>query len=370
MFEPQTQPALQSPRDRFAETPFLVIWETTQACDLACQHCRACAQPKRDPQELDTAQALDLIRQVDEWGVPLFVLTGGDPLKRPDLMELIAECSRRRMTFALAPSVTPLVTQEKLKRLKDAGLHRISISLDGADAATHDAFRGVPGSFRDTLAVLRLIREAGIELQVNTSVGKQNAGQLHRIVDLIRPLGIELWSVFFVVPTGRATRDQMLNAPQVESALGFLYAQLEKGEFDIKTTEAPHFRRVILQKNGVKPEDLGEALKTHPKPGLLRSARGVNDGRGFVFVSHKGEVFPSGFLPVSGGRMGEKALREIYRESETFKTLRDSDQLKGKCGGCEYRYICGGSRARAYGMSGDLMAIDPLCAYQPPSRVG
>ncbi|HEY5038922.1 MAG TPA: TIGR04053 family radical SAM/SPASM domain-containing protein, partial [bacterium] len=343
----------------------MAIWEVTRACDLACRHCRADAQERRDPLELNTEQALALIGQIADWKVPLFVLTGGDCLKRDDLMILVGECSRRGILFGLAPSVTPLLTREKLSELKKAGVHRLSISLDGADAQTHDEFRGIPGTFQRTMEVLEDIRDLKIEVQINTSVGKHNFHQLPAMAELLRPFNIQMWSTFFLVPTGRATRELLLTASQTEQALEFLYETLEKGWFDVKTTEAPHFRRVILQKMGVDPDDIGKAIARCSRPGLLRAARGVNDGRGFVFISHRGDVYPSGFLPIMGGNLKQKSLAEIYQNSWLFKLMRNSDLFEGKCGFCEYRHLCGGSRSRAYAMTGSPIASDPLCSYQP-----
>jgi AdoMet-dependent heme synthase len=349
----------------FSERPFMAIWEVTRACDLACRHCRADAQNRRNPLELNTEQGLGLIHQIADWKVPLFVMTGGDCLKREDLLTLVGECSRLGITFGLAPSVTPLLTREKLAELKEAGVHRLSISLDGADEETHDDFRGIPGTFRRTMEVLGYIRDLGIEVQINTSVGKHNLHQLPAMAELLRPFLIQMWSAFFLVPTGRATRELLPTALETERALEFLYETLEKGWFDVKTTEAPHFRRVILQKMGVSPDEMEEAILHHPQPGLLRAARGVNDGRGFVFISHTGDVYPSGFLPILGGNLKQKSLSDIYRDSWLFKLMRNTDVFEGKCGFCEYRYLCGGSRSRAHAMTGSPVASDPLCAYKP-----
>ncbi len=356
---------LQKPSARYADRPYIAIWEATRACDLACVHCRAEAQSQIYPGELDTKQALDLIRQLADWGVPLFVMTGGDPLKRPDLTRLVKECAKRGMNFALAPSITPLLTYDRLKELRDAGLSRISLSLDGADAATFDAFRGVPGTFDRFLEASRQIRELGIQLQINTTISRHNQGQVWDISRAIVPFSIALWSVFFLVPTGRAQKSQALNAKETEKVLNQLYDILKMNWFDIKTTEAHHFRRVILQNYGITPRELPEALKFQPDPVLLRTARGVGDGRGFVFISHKGDVCPSGFLPLSAGNVKDQPLNEIYRESPLFQKLRDTDSLNGKCGRCEYRRLCGGSRARAYALTGDVMGADPFCSYVP-----
>lgn len=354
-----------NPQNRYTERPFISIWEVTRACDLACVHCRANAEPAPYPGELTTDQALNLIHQVAEWKVPFFVLTGGDPLKREDLMDLVEECSRLKINFALAPSVTPLLTNEKLRDLKQAGVHRISISLDGADAATHDSFRGIPGTFDRSIEALKRIKELDIRLQVNTTIGRHNMGRLWEMAQLIRDFSIDLWSAFFLVPTGRAQKEQALNAKETEKILNQLYDILVQGWFDIKTTEAHHFRRIILQRKGVAPENLDRSIAYNPDPVLLRTSRGVSDGRGFVFISHTGDVCPSGFLPLSGGNIKEMPLAEIYQKSPLFQRLRNTDALQGKCGHCEYRYLCGGSRARAYALSGNAMGSDPFCSYQP-----
>jgi radical SAM protein len=359
-------PALSlMPQNIYSQRPYIAIWEVTRACDLACVHCRASAESKPYPGELDTKQALDLIHQIAEWGVPLFVLTGGDPLKRDDLSVLVAACAKHGINFALAPSITPLLTKERLVELRDAGVHRISLSLDGADAATFDTFRGVPGTFKRFLEVSRQIRDLGIKLQINTTIGRHNKDQVWDIARAIVPFSIDLWSVFFLVPTGRADKNQALNAPETEDVLNQLYDILQMGWFDIKTTEAHHFRRIILQRKGVTPAQLLKGEMAKPDMSLMRVARGVSDGRGFVFISHTGDVCPSGFLPLSAGNVKDQPLSEVYRNSPLFKTLRNADALQGKCGKCDYRYFCGGSRARGYAMSGNVMGADPFCAYQP-----
>ncbi len=356
---------IPKPLARYADRPYIAIWETTRACDLACVHCRAEAQSQIYPGELDTRQALDLIRQLADWGVPLFVMTGGDPLKRPDLTRLVKECAKRKMNFALAPSVTPLLTRERLEELRDAGLPRISLSLDGANAITHDLFRGIPGTYDRVLEASQTIRDLGMRLQINTTISRHNKFQVWEMAQTLRRFSIDLWSVFFLVPTGRAQKSQALNAPETEKVLKQLYDILKQGWFDVKTTEAHHFRRVILQSYGITPDELPEALALRPDPVLQRTSRGVGDGRGFVFISHKGDVCPSGFLPLSAGNVKGQPLDGIYRDSPLFQKLRDTDSLNGKCGKCGYRRLCGGSRARAYALTGDVMGADPFCAYIP-----
>jgi AdoMet-dependent heme synthase len=356
---------VSQPNHRYSDKPFIAIWEATRACDLACVHCRASAEPKPYPGELNTDQALDLIRQISDWKVPLFVITGGDPLKREDLPALIQECHKRQLTFALAPSVTPLLTLEKLKELQACGLNRLSLSLDGADSQTHDTFRGIPGTFARCLEAMQWTKDLGLKLQVNTTVSRHNHLQIWDIARLMKDFNIERWSVFFLVPTGRADKKQALSAGESEVVLNQLFDILKEGWFDIKTTEAHHFRRIILQRSGIKPQDLQQAMKNSPQPGLIRAALGVNDGRGFVFISHTGDICPSGFLPIPGGNIKKERLAEVYQHNDMFKLLRDSDALKGKCGHCEYRYHCGGSRARAFALSGDMMGADPFCSFQP-----
>ncbi|HEU4643390.1 MAG TPA: TIGR04053 family radical SAM/SPASM domain-containing protein [Gemmatimonadaceae bacterium] len=355
----------------FDRAPFLVIWETTQACDLACLHCRASARPARDPLELTTAEARALVDAVRRLGRPLFVLTGGDPLKRPDTVSLVEYAASTGLRVALTPSGTPLMTPRVLASLRDAGLARLAVSLDGATARGHDAFRGVAGSFDWTVGMLRAARELGLSTQVNTTITSLNVGDLESLITLVGELGIALWSVFFVVPTGRARREQLPSADVVEGVLERLAELAATAPFDIKTTAAPHYRRVLLQRRrearragaveAAGPGGVGAGMISD---GVGR-ARGVNDGNGFVFVSHRGEIFPSGFLPVSAGNVRTHELGDVYRRHDTFRALRDADRLKGKCGACEYRWICGGSRARAFAMTGDYLEADPLCAYVP-----
>lgn len=343
----------------FDRAPFLVFWELTQACDLACKHCRACAVPDRDPRELTFDEGKHLLDAIKAMGCPLAVLTGGDPAKRPDLVELVRYGASIGLRMALTPSATPLVTRTLLEKLRDAGLARLAVSLDGARSPSHDVFRGVDGSFDRTFEILRDARALGLTTQVNTSITQMNRHELDRIASELVALGIELWSVFFVVPTGRATALDLLDPLDIEEVLVDLARLSETVPFDIKTTAAPHFRRVLLQKKHKRSDVRGIG------DGIGRAARGVNDGQGVLFVSHQGDVFPSGFLPVNCGNVRESSLSEIYRDHPTFRSLRDPDALGGKCGVCEFRRVCGGSRARAYATTGDVLAAEPACAYEP-----
>ncbi len=343
----------------FEHAPFIVFWETTQACDLVCKHCRADARPERDPDELTFAEGARLLDEVRAMGCPLVVLTGGDPAKRPDLVDLVRHGTSIGLRVALTPSATPLVTPMLLAALADAGLARLAVSLDGATAATHDGFRGVAGSFDRTLAILRDAHAVGLSTQVNTSVTDLNVHELEQIAAEIAALGINLWGVFFLVPTGRGEALHVLEPDAAEAVLERLVAIARTAPFDVKTTAAPHFRRVLLQHQVKRREILGI------DDGIGRAPRGVNDGQGIVFVSHRGEIYPSGFLPFPCGSVRDDALADVYRRHPTFVALRDPDALGGKCGVCEFRRVCGGSRARAYAMTGDLFAAEPACAYEP-----
>jgi len=350
----------------FNERPFIAIWEVTQACDLACAHCRASAQPERHPEELTTAEGKQLIDEIATWKVPVFVFTGGDPIKRPDLFELISYARTVGVRVSLTPSATPLLTQEIIIRLKEAGLARLAVSMDGASAATHDSFRGLSGSFARTLDAVRWANEIGLPVQINTTFSRRNIAEIDEIVALMEQLRIALWSVFFLVPTGRGKLNDLLSADEFEAIFEKLHQLSKTATFDIKTTEAQHYRRFILQKKVA--DKRAKAIKVDVPVStdeIGRAPRGLNDGKGFVFISHKGEVFPSGFLPLSAGSIRGQRLETIYRESPLFRDLRDTTQLDGKCGACEFKQICGGSRARAYALTGNPFGEEPCCAYVP-----
>lgn len=369
-----TASARRSPSDvDFDYAPFIAVWETTQACDLACVHCRASARPSRDREELSTAEAMRLMDTVRAFGRPLFVLTGGDPLKRDDTVQLVEYGTRIGLRVALTPSGTPLMTRELLRRLRDAGLARLAVSLDGSSAEIHDRFRGVAGSFDWTVRMLRAAHELGLSTQINTTISRHNVDDLEPLIRLMGRLGIALWSVFFIVPTGRARASDLTTAEEFERVFHRLYDLSKTAPFDIKTTAAPHYRRVVLQRQvaerrggarDVPATPLTAGLGFSLADGVGR-AKGVNDGNGFVFISHRGEIYPSGFLPVCAGNVRTHDLADVYRNSEVFRALRDPGRLEGKCGVCEYRTVCGGSRARAYAMTGNYLASDPSCAYIP-----
>ena len=357
----------------FALSPFIVIWETTRACDLACKHCRANAVTDRHPLELSTAAAKRMMDDVRRFGRPLFVLTGGDPLKRPDIVELVEYGTSIGLRMAMTPSGTPLMTEEVLCELRDAGLTRLAVSLDGSTAAIHDAFRGVDGSYAWTIRMLHTARDIGLTTQVNTTVSRHNLEDFDALCELMTGLGITLWSVFFLVPTGRADPNDVASAEEFEWVFNRMYDLSKVAPFDIKSTAAPQYRRVILQRQVAErragdrseaPEPMTAEIGFSLADGVGRS-KGVNDGDGFVFVSHIGAIYPSGFLPVAVGNVRRDDIVDVYRNAPLFQALRDRDQLKGKCGVCEYRDVCGGSRARAYAVTGDVQESDPYCAHVP-----
>lgn len=345
----------------FDKSPFLVIWEVTEACDLACLHCRASAVPARHPLELKTEEGYALLAQIREIGNPLMVFTGGDPLKRPDLFQLLEVSVQIGLRTTVTPSATSLLTREAIRRFHRIAVSRMAVSLDGPDAKSHDSFRQVPGSFQQSLFALEEARSIGLETQVNTTVTRRNLGCLSRIAEIVASLGAKMWSVFFLVATGRAERTEDVSAEDYESVFELLYLLSKTMPFDIKTTEAQHYRRYVSQRRKAE-----EAVQpTHGMPGIIQRQAGINDGKGFVFISHLGEIYPSGFLPISAGNVRRESLIEVYRNSQLFQNLRDSGRLGGKCGVCEFRNLCGGSRSRAYALTGDYLAEDPRCIYLP-----
>ncbi|HSJ10519.1 MAG TPA: TIGR04053 family radical SAM/SPASM domain-containing protein [Longimicrobiales bacterium] len=356
----------------FDQSPFLVIWETTQACDLACKHCRAEAQPNRHPDELSTAEAKKLLEDVRRFGPIIFVFSGGDAMKRTDIAELVAHGAQLGLRMAITPATTPLTTRERLQELKDAGLSRLAISLDGSHPGIHDEFRQVSGSFEHGLRILKTSQEIGLTTQVNTVVANHNLEDFDALMALMTELGIVFWEVFFLIPMGRAKPEDVASAEAFESVFHRLYDLSKDAPFDIKATAAPQYSRLVLQRKVAERRNGGSTDTDVLTDGVAFSladgigrARGVNDGDGFMFVSHTGDIYPSGFLPVSAGNIRQHDLLDVYRNAPLFRTLRDRSQLKGKCNVCEYRPICGGSRARAYAVTGDYLEAEPFCAHIP-----
>ncbi len=327
---------------------------------MACRHCRASAIPHRDPTELSLREGLELLEQIRGFGDPLMIFTGGDPLKRPDIFELLGRSVELGLRTTITPSVTPLLTEFAVRRMASLGVARMAISIDDSSAAAHDRFRGVHRS----LAALRWARQAGLETQINTTVTVHNFQHLDRIAALAAESEAKLWSVFFLVATGRASREDDLTAEEYEQVFGYLYNLSKTAPFDIKTTEAQHYRRFVAQQR-----KLDSSAGAAPRTDLIARHGGINDGKGLVFISHTGEIFPSGFLPLSAGNVRRDRLTDVYREHPLFRALRKPDGFSGKCGLCEYRNLCGGSRSRAYALEGDCFASDPRCSYQPPTAM-
>ena len=369
------------PHVDYGQAPFLVIWEMTQACDLACLHCRASAQPNPDSAELTTDEAKGLLRQVAGMGTPIFILSGGDPLKRADLFELVRYGADLGLRMATIPAATDRLTEEVVMRLKEAGLSQMALSLDYPRADLHDAFRGVPGAFAKTMQAIEWAHKHELPLQINTTLHAGSLPYLEEMAALVETLDIVFWEVFYLVPTGRGSSLGGLTAQECERTFDLLYKVQKQAGYLVKITEAPHFRRYVMQRErhagGMRgrPQQ-GESL-TMPEqltrtegPGhtIGLAPQGVNSGNGFLFVSHRGEIFPSGFLPLPAGNVRRHKLAWVYRHAPVFRQLRSPEQLKGACGDCEYNALCGGSRSRAFALSGDYLAADPWCVYRPARK--
>jgi AdoMet-dependent heme synthase len=366
----------------FNVNPFVVIWEMTRACDLACVHCRAAAQSRRSQFELTTEEGYRLLDDVAKLQPKVFVITGGDPLKRDDLYDMIAYAKSAGLEPSVTPSATPLLTPEAIAKMKAHGVKRLAISLDHYRREDHDAFRRVPGSFDLTIRAIEAARDNDIPVQINSTVSKRTAADMPKLAALLAQYSnVVMWSVFFLVPTGRAKTADMIEPEEVEALFGDLYAISKTVPFDVRTTEAMHYRRFVLQQMGVTQIDpktgLVDASTMFMQHGrrhlgvqmqsgaITRAPKGVNEAKGFVFISHIGDVFPSGFLPLKAGNVKQQSIVDIYRTSDIFLKLRDTANLKGKCAICEYRELCGGSRSRAWAALGDAFASDPTCTYQP-----
>lgn len=358
----------------FDKAPFTIAWEVTRACVFACKHCRADAQHQRDPRELTTEEGYQLINRFAEFGSPILIFTGGDPMMRRDLFDLIACATEKGLRCSLSPTATALPTVERLQKAKEAGIRRIALSLDAPTAKVHDEFRQVKGSWNRTMRILHNSKEVGVSVQVNTTVTTFNVDLLPDIVPFVEEVDAVQWSVFFLVPTGRAQAKWLISPEEHERVFNWLYDLSKKAPFDIKATAAPMYRRVAIERKKAgavahQPVTFQGAGFQYAD-GLHRPTKGVNDGNGFLFISHLGEIMPSGFLPVSAGNVRTDDLVDVYRNSQLFRDLRDYSKLKGKCGACEYRDVCGGQRGRAYGVTGDYLESDPSCVYEPNRHRG
>lgn len=374
--------AVRRVRGDISHKPFIAIWEVTRACGLVCKHCRADAQHNPHPGQLTTEQGFALLRDLASYDRPrpLVVLTGGDPFEREDLEELVEYGTQQGLSMSLSPSVTPRLTAERIQRLHDLGGKAMSMSLDGATAQTHDAFRGFSGTFDATVSMAQTILDAGFRLQINSTLTKNNIREAPLLLKTVMEMGAKMWYVFFLVPTGRGAALNALSPQEREDALYWLADVANR--IAIKTTEAPQYRRVAIQHklraSGELPPYKGGELYDYLTaettrllgaiPERLRTPRppmAVNSGSGFVFIDHVGDVYPSGFLPLHCGNVKETSIKDIYAHSPAFKALRDPNHWHGKCSVCEYHDLCGGSRSTAYALTGDLRASDPTCAYMP-----
>ncbi len=358
----------------FDRTPFTVAWEITRACALKCVHCRAEARPQRDPRELTTEEGFRLIDQLVEIGGPILIITGGDPLMRRDVFDLIAYATNAGLRVAFSPSATALVTRERLQEARDAGISRTHISLDGATAESHDAFRQTAGSFQRSMEIMDGLADLGMSLQIGCTISRRNLHELDRIAEIAAERKAVMLNFFFLVPTGRGSHEDVISPEDHERVFHWMYDLSKTAPFDVRTTAAQHYRRVVIQRR--RQEALGSGPAGSPfltgagfsfAGGLGQSAmKGVNDGNGFAFISHTGDVCPSGFLQLPAGNVRARSFIDIYQQAPLFRELRDYSLLKGKCGLCDFRDVCGGSRARAFGVTGDYLESEPYCVYVSP----
>jgi radical SAM protein len=346
----------------YTQTPMNVYWEITQACDLACRHCRATAMPEPHPSELSFDDGIEFLRQIPEFGDPLpkLILTGGDPLRRQGLFELIDEAQRLGIGMSITPAATPALTRDVLVELKAHGIEGVGLSLDGSTAERHDSIRNVSGTFDRTINAMRWVGELDLPLQINTLVSAETAPDLPAIFELLKEFKIARWGLFFLIPVGRGRILEPVTAHQSEALMAWIYDISKSAPFVVATTEAPSYRRVAIQQ--MRAEGLtGEEIKRS----TAARGFGIRDGNGIVFVSSTGDITPAGFLPQVAGNVRYHRIAEIYRRASLFRLLHEPKSFKGRCGVCEYHALCGGSRSRAYQMTGDSLASDPLCQFTP-----
>ncbi|MDM8526388.1 heme b synthase [Desulfococcaceae bacterium HSG8] len=350
--------------EKKGSTVRLVAWEITRNCNLNCIHCRAAATKGPYSGELDTDSCFRLLDQIAETGTPIVILTGGEPMLRPDIYRIADYGTGKGLRMVMAPNGT-LISEKSAGQLADSGIKRISISLDGATKERHDSFRAVDGAFDNALRGIRYAKDAGIEFQINTTITKANLDEIPRIQEIAVELGAVAHHIFLLVPTGRGKYiiDQEISAEEYEKTLNWFYDQREKTPLQLKATCAPHYYRILRQR--AREDGKSVTFQTH---GLDAVTRGCLGGTGFCFISHRGIVQPCGFLNINCGDVTKSSFKEIWNHSEVFLSLRDFDQLKGKCGKCAYKRVCGGCRARAYEATGDFLAEEPLCSYQPGAK--
>lgn len=349
----------------YARTPLNIYWEMTQACALACRHCRAEAMPAPHPMELTFEEAAAFLRQIPEFGDPMphLILTGGDPLARRDLFELIDEARSLGIGVSITPAATDAFTREVLVRLQEHGVEGLGLSLDGSTAGRHDSIRGVPGTFDRTMQAMRWAEESAMPLQVNTLVAAETKDDIPAVYELLKPFGVTRWSLFFLISVGRGKVLQPLSPDEGEELMGWIFETSRQAPFVVATTEAPSYRRVALERaraDGLSKDEI-------ERSGVTRGF-GIRDGHGILFVSNTGDICPAGFLPLTAGNVRRDRVAEVYRNAPLFEALHDPARLEGRCGLCEYRVLCGGSRARAFEATGDPLESDPFCEYQPRSE--
>lgn len=343
----------------------LIAWEVTRSCNLACRHCRAEAHLEPYKNELTTEEAHSLIETFPAAGSPIIIFTGGDPMMRPDIYDLIEHAKSLGLTCAFAPNGT-LINAENAKRIRESGVDRCSISIDGPDADSHDAFRGVAGAFSASMRGIEHLKEEGIPFQINTTVTRDNLGSFKRIFNLCERIGAVAWHIFLLVPMGRAAHlgEQVISAKEYEDVLHWLYEFRKHTSMSLKATCAPHYYRIMRQK--AHEENLAVNIDTF---GMDAMTRGCLGGTGFCFISHTGQVQPCGYLELNCGNIRDSSFPEIWKNSEIFRSLRDKKKYEGKCGKCSYHSVCGGCRARAFSMTGNYLAEEPLCLYEPAKKV-
>lgn len=361
--------------------PRLVFWETTAGCNLACVHCRRITlADKLMPEDLSTQEAFHLIDDIAAAGKPVFVLSGGEPLFRPDIYEIARYASDAGLPVALATNGT-LIDDQVAAQIKESGVRRVSISFDGADAATHDAFRGLKGSFAAAIRGFKALRKVGLPVQINTTVAKHNEDQMEAMLAMAKELDAVGLHLFLLVPVGcgvELAQDQMISAQEYERVLNWLY-DTEKNEpqLQLKATCAPHYFRIMRQRQAQErrqgtaqplPASHDRQVNGHPHGQMHAATKGCLAGTGVCFISHRGEVFPCGYLPVEAGNVRQDEFGEIWQGSPVFGQMRNDELLEGKCGICQFKSLCSGCRARAFGTVGNYMAEEPFCAYDPTTR--
>ena len=344
----------------------LVAWELTRSCNLACVHCRAAAQDRPYEGELTEAECRRVMDEIAEIAKPIIIMTGGEPLLRGDVFDLAQYGNDLGFRMTMATNGT-LLTPQIVQKLIGSGIQRISVSLDGATAQSHDAFRKVDGAFESALRGIALAREAKLDFQINTTITHENIEQFHKIHELAVSLGAVAHHIFMLVPMGRGKdlAKEAISAARYEEALHWFYEQRGKTPLQLKATCAPHYYRILRERAKSEGQEIN--FQTF---GLDAVTRGCLGGSSFVFISHVGQVQPCGYLEVASGNIREESFKQIWENSPVFRDLRDLKRYRGKCGKCEYIRFCGGCRARAYEAAGDYLAEEPLCLYRPRSMAG